>query len=84
MTQTQVDPLAMDGRPLTGAAGFVLDPILSLRQRVRLPAGGSVRIGFATGVAPDRETAKALAQTYRDPATAARALSLASAHSRAR
>jgi len=75
------NPIAMDGRPLTGASGFVLDPILSLRQRVRLPAGGSVRIGFATGVAPDRDTAKALAQTYRDPAAAARALSLASAHS---
>ena len=75
------NPIALDGRALTGATGFVLDPILSLRQRVRLPAGGSVRIGFATGVAADRETAKALAQTYRDPTAATRAFSLASAHS---
>jgi cyclic beta-1,2-glucan synthetase len=75
------NPIALDGRPLSGATGFVLDPILSLRQRVRLPPGGSVRIGFATGVAPDREAAKALAQTYRDPTAAARAFSLASAHS---
>ena len=65
--------IALDGRPLSGATGFVLDPILSLRQRVRLPAGESVRICFATGVAPDRETARALALTYRDPATAMRA-----------
>ena len=48
--------------PLSGTTGFVLDPILSLRQRVRLPAGGSVRLCFATGVAPgsrDRRSARA-------------------------
>ena len=73
-------PIALDGRPLSGSTGFVLDPILSLRQRVRLPSGESVRLCFATGVAPDRETAKALAQTYRDPSTASRTLALASAH----
>ncbi len=73
-------PLALDGRPLSGSTGFVLDPILSLRQRVRLPAGESVRLCFATGVAPDRDTATALAQTYRDPTSAARTLALASAH----
>ena len=75
------NPIAMDGRPLTGSTGFVLDPILSLRQRVRLPAGESVKICFAFGVAGDREAAMALAQTYRDPSAAARALALASAHS---
>ena len=69
-----IDPIALDGRPLSGTTGFVLDPIFSLRQRVRLPAGESVRVCFATGVAPDRETARALALTYRDPATATRTL----------
>ena len=73
-------PQALDGRPLSGSTGFVLDPILSLRQRVRLPAGESVRICFATGVANDRETARALALTYRDPATAMRTMALALAH----
>ena len=73
-------PLALDGRPLSGSTGFVLDPILSLRQRVRLPGGESVRLCFTTGVAPDREAATALAQTYRDPSTASRTLALASAH----
>jgi cyclic beta-1,2-glucan synthetase len=73
-------PLALDGRPLSGTTGFVLDPIFSLRQRVRLPAGESVRICFATGVAPDRETARALALTYRDPAASTRTLALALAH----
>jgi len=78
--RTLENPLALDGRPLSGSTGYVLDPILSLRQRVRLPAGESVRVCFTTGVAPDREAAKALAQTYRDPSTAPRTLALASAH----
>jgi len=73
-------PIALDGRPLSGTTGFVLDPIFSLRQRVRLPAGESVRVCFATGVAPDRETARALALTYRDTMTASRTLALALAH----
>ena len=78
--RSQENPVALDGRPLSGSTGFVLDPILSLRQRVRLPGGESVRLCFTTGVAPDRESAKALAQTYRDPSTASRVLALASAH----
>ena len=73
-------PQALDGRPLSGSTGFVLDPIFSLRQRVRLHAGESVRLCFATGTAPDRETARALALTYRDPSTAMRTLALSLAH----
>lgn len=76
-------PVALDGRPLSGATGFVLDPIFSLRQRVRLSPGEPARICFATGVAPDRETARALALTYRDPTIASRTLSLAAAHTHA-
>jgi len=73
-------PDAIDGRRLTGTTGVVLDPIFSLRQRVRVPAGGTVRLSFATGVATDRESAQALAQKYRDPSGAMRAFALASAH----
>ena len=36
---TADDPLALDGRALSGTTGFVLDPIVSLRQRIRLPPG---------------------------------------------
>ena len=78
---TVENPIALDGRPLSGTTGYVLDPILSLRQRVRIPPGESARLCFATGIAPDRETARALAQTYRDATTAARTLALALAHS---
>ncbi|MGE0865243.1 MAG: glucoamylase family protein, partial [Vicinamibacterales bacterium] len=79
--RTLENPIALDGRPLSGTTGFVLDPILSLRQRVRIAPGESARLCFATGIAPDRETARALAQTYRDPTTASRTLALALAHS---
>jgi len=79
--RTLENPISLDGRPLSGTTGYVLDPILSLRQRVRIAPGESARLCFATGIAPDRETARALAQTYRDPSTAGRTLALALAHS---
>src|SRR5204863_562141 len=53
-------PVALDGRALSGTTGIVLDPILSLRQRIRLVPGASVRLSFATGIASDRKTAEAL------------------------
>jgi cyclic beta-1,2-glucan glucanotransferase len=72
-------PVALDG-PLSGTTGIVLDPILSLRQRIRLVPGASVRLCFATGIASDRETAEALARRYRDPSGASRAFALAHTH----
>ncbi len=74
------DPIALDGRALSGTTGVVLDPIFSLRQRIRLVAGASVRLCFATGVAPDRETGEALARKYRDPGAASRTFALAFTH----
>ncbi len=68
---------AMDGRALSGTTGNVLDPILSLRQRVRIAPGSSARLCFSTGLAGDRDTAQALAHKYRDPASATRAFTLA-------
>ncbi len=74
------DPVALDGRALSGTTGVVLDPIFSLRQRIRLVPGASVRLSFATGIASDRDTAKALAQKYRDPSAASRTFALAFTH----
>jgi cyclic beta-1,2-glucan synthetase len=73
-------PEALEGRALSGTTGITLDPIFSLRQRVRLAPGGVVRLCFATGVAATRETAVALAQRYRDHGSASRTFALASAH----
>jgi cyclic beta-1,2-glucan glucanotransferase len=71
------DPVALDGRPLSGTTGAVLDPILSLRYRIRLAPADSARVSFSTGVAPDREAALLLAQKYHDPGAAVRAFTLA-------
>ena len=73
-------PRALDGRSLSGTTGVVLDPIVSLRQRIRLAPGGLVRLSFATGIASSRDTALALAQKYHEPSSAARTFALAFAH----
>jgi cyclic beta-1,2-glucan synthetase len=78
------DPQALDGRSLTGTTGAGLDPIASLRQRVRLAPGGVVRLSFATGMASSRETALALAQRYHDSTATARTFALAFAHAQSR
>src|SRR3989442_3858601 len=73
-------PAALDGRALSGTTGVPLDPIVSLRQRIRLVPGASVRLSFATGIASDRETAVALAHKYHDPSAASRTFALAFTH----
>ncbi len=74
------EPLALDGRALSGTTGIVLDPIVSLRQRIRVPPGGTIRLSFATGMATDRETADALAQKYHDSNATSRTFALALTH----
>ncbi len=74
------NPQALDGRSLSGTTGFVLDPVVSLRQRIRLAPGGFMKLSFATGMASSRETALALAQRYHEPSAAARTFALAFAH----
>jgi cyclic beta-1,2-glucan synthetase len=81
---TPEDPVALDGRALSGTTGVVLDPILSLRRRVRIAPGGQVRLAFATGVALSRAAAIALAEKYDDPTSAARTFALASTQTQMR
>ena len=63
--------------PLSGTAGAVLDPIFSLRRRVRLAPGGTARITFATLVARTREQLLETADRYRDPSVFERTVTLA-------
>jgi len=74
------DPAALDGRSLSGTTGAVLDPIVSLRQRIRLTPGGFVRLSFSTGMATSRDGAVAMARKYHDPSAASRTFSLAFTH----
>ena len=65
-------PAAMQaGQALSGALGTVLDPIFSLRARLRVQAGATRRAAFVTAVADSREAVLALVQKYRTPAACA-------------
>ncbi len=67
----------IDGRPLSDTVGPVLDPIFSLRCRVRLAPGATAHAIFSTVVAESREDVLDLADKYRDSATFERAATLA-------
>ena len=56
------NPRAMDGRSLSGTTGVVLDPIVSLRQRIRLAPGGFLRLSFANSMANLEEAVQRLRQ----------------------
>ncbi|MEO6725388.1 MAG: glucoamylase family protein [Blastocatellia bacterium] len=60
-------PLAVvEDRPLSNTVGTVLDPIFSLRRRVRLKPNETARITFSTAVAHSREHILMLADKYHD------------------
>jgi cyclic beta-1,2-glucan synthetase len=66
-----------DGWPLSNTAGAVLDPIFSLRQRVRVAPGATARIAFWTVVASSREDVLDLADKHQDAMAFERATTLA-------
>ena len=77
-TRTPASPIAVvEDRPLSNTAGNVLDPIFSLRRRVRIEPGESVSLIFTTAVAESRAQAIALAEKYQHVSSAARASELA-------
>lgn len=66
-----------EGWPLSNTTGAVLDPIFSLRRRVTIPRGGTVRIAFWTMAAASREDLIALADKHLDAMAFERATTLA-------
>ena len=71
-------PQAVAGNQrLSGKIGAVLDPILSLRRRVEIPPGGTVRLTFVTGVAETREQVLNMVQNLSSPHQVERAFQLA-------
>jgi cyclic beta-1,2-glucan synthetase len=67
----------LDGRPLSDTVGTVLDPIFSVRRRMRIPAGGTARMAFWTVVAPTRAEALDLVDKHHDASAFERAVTLA-------
>lgn len=72
-----------EGAELTGTVGAVLDPIFSLRVKIRIPPGGSAHVAFTTFVTEQKERAIELADLYHDPYSARRALDLSWAQAQA-
>ena len=78
---TVAAPAALESNAsLSGTTGTVLDPIFSLRCRVKLGPNESISVGFATGVAATREEALLLAEQFHDPRGIQRGFELAWAY----
>lgn len=76
-------PQALDANhPLSNTVGAVLDPIMGLRQRVRIPPGQTVRVSFSIGYADNRDEIIRIAEKYKDPLSVNRAFELAWTHSK--
>lgn len=72
------NPQALElNQPLSNSVGAVLNPIMSLRQRVLIKPGQTARMTFTTGIAEERESIIRLAEKYREAATVNRAFELA-------
>ncbi|NLI92861.1 MAG: glycosyl transferase family 36 [Peptococcaceae bacterium] len=64
--RTLANPKAMDfNQPLSNSAGAVLDPIMSLRLRIRINPGKTVSVYFLTGVGDSKKSVLNLAEEYR-------------------
>lgn len=71
------DPEAMEpDQPLSGSTGSVLDPVMSLRRRIRVEPGQTVRALFTTAVADSRGHALEIAGKYNDFRVSDRAFEL--------
>ena len=71
-------PIAVtDSRPLSNSVGAVLDPVFSIRRRVRVAPGATVRVAFWTIVASSRDALLDGVDKHRDAAAFARASMLA-------
>lgn len=72
------NPVAIfDNDELSGRIGPVLDPIASLRTRIRLEPGESSHLIFSYGIAETKEAIEIMAEKYHDPAIFDRTSSLA-------
>ncbi len=68
---------AKHGRPLSNTLGAVLDPVFSLRRRVRLEPGATAHATFWTVVAKSRSEVLDLVGKYHDPGAFEHALTTA-------
>lgn len=78
---TNAEALEPD-QPLSGSHGSVLDPVMSLRRRLRIEPGRTVRAVYAVALASTRDEALELADKYNDFRISERAFELSQTRSR--
>lgn len=72
------NPAALEmGQPLTNSEGAVLDPVMSLRKRIRIEPGKTARICYTVATAESRNKAVELAEKYHETKASRRAFELA-------
>ena len=77
-------PAALEsGAALSGTVGSVLDPVFSLRRRIRLAPNTSAVLAFGTAMASDRNEAIALAHRFSDLTEVARTFQQSTIHTQA-
>ncbi len=74
--RTLQNPLAIESTP-GNTAGYVLDPVFSIRREVHLLPGQNVQLVAVLGVAESRQKALNLIDKYHDPAVVERAFEVA-------
>lgn len=76
--RTPRNPIALsDWKPLSNTVGAVLDPCFAHRQRMRVPAGSTIRIAYWTWAGNSRDNVLALAEKHRTPNAYERVTTLA-------
>ena len=72
------NPLAIENNyPLSNSVGAVIDPIMSLRGRIKIEPGQTAIVSYITGVAQNKEKAIELADKYSEGSSIERAFELA-------
>ncbi len=71
------DPAALDpDQPLSNSEGSVLDPVMSLRRRIKIEPGNTVKAVYTVAIAQSRKQALELADKYSDFRTSERTFEL--------
>jgi cyclic beta-1,2-glucan synthetase len=72
------NPMAIENNyPLSNSVGAVIDPIMSLRGRLKIEPGQTAVVSYIVGVVPSREKAIELADKYNEKSSIDRAFELA-------
>jgi cyclic beta-1,2-glucan synthetase len=74
-------PIVMNGQPLSGSEGSVLDPIIAIQYTITIAPGDSVTADIITGISATKDGCQGLIDKYQDRHMRDRAFELSWTHS---